>query len=122
LKGIIAVSIGGALGAVARYVLVVLVARRWDGAFPLGTWMVNVSGSFAIGLLLTLLDNRAGIDPEWRLMITVGFIGAYTTFSTFEYETLRLIQSGQPLSAILYVTSSVVVGLLAVWAGVVAAR
>lgn len=122
MKGIILVSIGGALGAVARHILVSLVAQGWKGSFPLGTWIVNISGSFVIGLLLTLINDRAEINPEWRLLLAVGFIGAYTTFSTFEYEALRLLQTGQLSTAIIYVTGSVIVGLLAVWTGVAAAR
>lgn len=122
VRRMIIVAIGGALGAVARQGVASLVMHYWKGVFPLGTWLINISGSFVIGLFLTLCSERTAISPEWRLLIAVGFIGAYTTFSTFEYETLRLIESGHILSATLYVLGSVLPGLLAVWAGVVAAR
>ena len=90
--------------------------------FPYGTFVINISGSFLIGLILTLLAERAHWGPSWRYLIPIGFIGAYTTFSTFEYETLRTVQDGQFLIAFLNITLSVVLGFAAVWAGVAAGR
>lgn len=90
--------------------------------FPYGTFVINISGSFLIGLILTLLAEKTQWGPNWRYLIPIGFIGAYTTFSTFEYETLRTVQDGQFLIAFLNITLSVVLGFAAVWAGVAAGR
>ena len=116
------IAIGGALGAVARHELGSLVARRWNGPFPLGTWLINLSGALAIGIFLTIYGERLTLHQNWRLLIAVGFLGAYTTFSTFEYETLRLIMDGHLATALVYVTSSLLLGLVAVWTGVAIAR
>ena len=111
------VGLGGALGSIARYV-VGLVVYEWMGTrFPYGTFVINVSGCFIIGLVLTMLDERLGLSPAWREAIPIGFVGAFTTFSTFEYETLRAVQHGQGATALTYVAGSVVLGFAAVWAG-----
>jgi CrcB protein len=90
--------------------------------FPLGTFVINVTGSFIIGFFLTLVSQRITVNPNWRLLVAIGFVGAYTTFSTFEYETLKLIEEGSILSAALNVMLSFAAGFIAVWLGVVAAR
>lgn len=84
--------------------------------------MVNVTGSFLIGMVLAVLATKAHWSPNWRYLIPIGFIGGYTTFSAFEYETLQLFQDGQLLTAMLNITLSVIVGFVAVWVGVVAGR
>lgn len=122
MRRVLIVALGGALGAVVRYGLASLVAARVATAFPLGTWVINISGSFIIGIFLTIAGARELLHPDWRLLVAVGFLGAYTTFSTFEYETLHLLQSGRPGLAGLYVASSVTTGLLAVWAGAALAK
>jgi fluoride exporter len=85
--------------------------------FPYGTFVINISGSFVIGMLLTVLDGKLDLSPAWREAMAIGFVGAFTTFSTFEYETLRAVQHGQAVTALAYVLSSVVLGFGAVWAG-----
>jgi fluoride exporter len=122
MKRLLIVAIGGALGALARHGLSSLIAGRLITPFPLGTWVINISGSFIIGGFLTVFSKGEMLHPDWRLLIVVGFIGAYTTFSTFEFETLHLIQTGRPGLAMIYVTSSVSLGLLAVWAGMILAK
>ena len=122
MNKMLVVALGGAFGAVARFWLSALIGARWSKPFPLATFVINVTGSFIIGFLLTSMSQRMAIHPHWRLLIAVGFIGAYTTFSTFEYETLKLIEEGNLMSAVLNVTLSVVVGFIAVWLGSVAAR
>lgn len=122
MKRFLIIALGGALGAIARYGLANLIGARLRTEFPLGTWLVNVSGSFIIGAFLTIFNEIGTLHPDLRLLIAVGFVGAYTTFSTFEFETLQLLQSGRPLLAILYVSSSVTIGLLAVWGGAALAR
>jgi len=113
----VVVGVGGFLGAIARYALGAYIGGRYGVRFPLGTFVINVSGSFLIGLILTLLA-RTTASAYWRYLIPIGFIGAYTTFSTFEYETLRAIQDGQLMTGLLNVVLSLVTGFVAVWAGV----
>lgn len=110
------VGVGGFLGAIARYALGVYIGSRYGVRFPLGTFVINVSGSFLIGFILALLA-RTTASEYWRYLIPIGFIGAYTTFSTFEYETLRAIQDGQVMTGLLNVGLSLVIGFVAVWAG-----
>jgi fluoride exporter len=113
----VVVGVGGFLGAVARYALGTYIGGRYGVRFPLGTFVINVSGSFLIGLILTLLA-RTTASAYWRYLIPIGFIGAFTTFSTFEYETLRAIQDGQLMTGLLNVALSLFVGFIAVWVGV----
>lgn len=117
----VVVGIGGFLGAVTRYALGAYIGSRYGVRFPLGTFIINVSGSFLIGLVLTLLA-RTTASAYWRYLIPIGFIGAYTTFSTFEYETLRAIQDGQVMTGLLNVGLSLVLGFMAVWAGAAIGR
>ena len=84
--------------------------------------MINISGSFLLGLIATVLARVTNASPNWRYLIPIGFIGAYTTFSTFEYETFQTVQDGQLLTALLNIVLSVVLGFIALWAGVVAGR
>jgi CrcB protein len=105
-----------------RYYLGTTFLARTALPFPTSTFVINVTGSFIIGFFLTLASERLQIDPYVRLIVAVGFVGAYTTFSTFEYETAGLIENRELLYAFLYVALSVVVGFAAVWGGIVAAR
>lgn len=117
----VAVGIGGFLGAIARYALGIYIGSRYGVRFPLGTFIINMSGSFLVGFILTLLD-RTTASTYWRYLIPIGFIGAYTTFSTFEYETLRALQDGQLTIGFLNVALSLVIGFVAVWAGAAIGR
>jgi CrcB protein len=117
----VAISIGAVLGANARYLVGVWVADRLGAAFPYGTLVINVSGSFLIGIVLTL--STKVLVPDWfRPLLAIGFLGAYTTFSTFTYETLGLIQNGSWLAAAGNVVGSLSFGLVGVFAGTVVAR
>lgn len=116
------IALGGALGAVARYSVDVAVADRLGARFPYGTLAVNITACFLIGFFLVFLSARTGLSPAWRYLIAIGFIGSYSTFSTFEWEAFAGFQSGALFSAIAYVGLSVVVGLLAVWGGIAVAR
>ncbi len=113
---------GGFLGAVSRYGVAVWIGQRWGRSFPLGTFVINVSGSFLIGLLMTLMAERFTENPQWRLLLIVGFLGAYTTFSTFEYETGALLKDGEWFFAGLNVMGSVVAGFIALKIGEVIAK
>jgi CrcB protein len=116
------VGIGGFLGSVLRFWMGSFIGGRLGARFPYGTFVINVSGSFLVGMIVTVLATKAHWSPNWRYLIPIGFIGGYTTFSTFEFETLRLAQDGQMLMAVLNVTLSVVVGFVGVWAGAVAGK
>jgi CrcB protein len=116
------IGIGGFVGAVSRYGIAVWIGQRWGRSFPLGTFVINVSGSFLIGLLMTLMAERFTENPQWRLLLVVGFLGAYTTFSTFEYETGALLKDGEWLFAALNVVLSVIVGFVALKLGEVMAK
>lgn len=116
------VGLGGFLGANARYWVGGWVTERWGAQFPWGTLVVNVSGSFLLGLIATWLTERTAAPVQVRLLVPIGFIGAYTTFSTFEYETLMLSEGGSGLRALGNIALSVVLGFAAVWVGVRIAR
>ena len=116
------IGFGGFVGAVARYQLDSLVSRHAGSAFPWGTLVVNLSGCFVLGVLFTLSSGRLDANPSLRPALTVGFVGAYTTFSTFSLQVVRLTEDGDVALAAGYVAASVVVGLLAAWAGMATGR
>lgn len=116
------IGIGGFAGAIARYIVSAWIGQRWGRSFPLGTFAINVSGSFLIGLLMALFAERFMVNPQWRLFLTVGFLGAYTTFSTFEYETGALLRDGEWLIAALNIMLSVVAGFAALKMGEIIAK
>ena len=113
---------GGGTGALARYVAASAIMTRFGGRFPLGTLAINVTGSFLIGFLMTVLTERYQLDPQWRLLLVVGFLGGYTTFSSFEWETFTAVRDGALWAAMSNVVASVVLGYAAVWLGVMLAR
>jgi CrcB protein len=115
------IAIGGALGAIARYQLASVIQARIPVGFPWGTFVVNVTGCFVMGAATTVMTERL-VDPNWRFLIPIGFIGAYTTFSTFEMETFRAIADGAWLVGGLNVVGSVLAGYLALWLGVMLTR
>ena len=117
----IVVLAGAGLGGLMRYTLGTWIMTKYGGRFPLGTFLINVSGSFFIGLLMTILTERAQPHPNWRLFLVVGVLGGYTTFSSFEYEAFQAVRDGARLMGLLYVTGSVLAGYLAVWFGAVLA-
>ena len=90
--------------------------------FPYGTFVINITACVIIGFSLALLGKRTGLSPAWRYLIPVGFVGAYSTFSTFEWEAFSSLEAGAFLVAGLYVVSSIVLGLIAVWCGVLLAK
>ena len=111
------VAIGGALGALSRYGVDTWVERRSDSLFPGATFLINVSGCFAVGFIVAALVDRHRA-PEWmRIGLVVGFCGGYTTFSTFAQETLDTLEARDVATAALYVSASIAVGLVAVLAG-----
>jgi CrcB protein len=117
LQKYLLIAAGGALGSIARYWVGSTIAGRMGIRFPYGTLVVNLTACVLIGFSLTYLSRRAGINPAWRFLIPVGFIGAYSTFSTYEWETLSTLRSGAFLLAALYAAGSLILGLAAVWGG-----
>jgi len=113
---------GAGLGGMMRYAFGVWVMAKYGGRFPLGTFLINVSGSFLIGVLMTAFTEW-GIQPHpnWRLFLVVGVLGGFTTFSSFEYETYQAVRGGARAIGLCYVAGSVLAGYLAVWAGAVLA-
>ena len=113
----VAVGFGAVLGANLRYAISTWAADRWGAAFPYGTFLINVSGAFAIGLVLAALATRGGFSPLVRLFLVTGFLGGYTTFSSYAWEALALGSDGAWARFGLYVVGSNLVGLIGVWLG-----
>jgi CrcB protein len=116
------VALGSAIGGVARFALATLVQQNASANFPVGTLVVNISGSFLLGLLFRYSLGASAITLEMRVLLTAGFCGGYTTFSTFSYDTILLLEEGRSGRAGAYVPSSVVLSLAATWLGIMAAR
>jgi fluoride exporter len=121
-QAVLAISLGGVLGANARYFVALYVAERLGTAFPYGTLLINVTGSLVIGFFLTLISERVSVDPLWRLFFATGFLGAYTTFSTYTFEAAQLLRDGSYGLAFLYLFGSVLAGMVGVFAGIVVAE
>ena len=122
MKIIIGIAVAGAAGALARYGLDGLVSDRTGGSFPWGTLVVDVTGSFLLGLLFVLLTERLPVSSSVRTTLMIGFVGAYTTFSTLSLETFQLVQDGAIGLAAANALGSLALGLAAVWAGVMLGR
>ena len=116
------IAVGGAFGSIARYWVGSTVASRLGTKFPYGTFVINLTACAMIGFSLTFLAKRTGLNPAWRFLVPIGFIGAYSTFSTYEWETLSTLRSGAFLEASLYALGSLILGLVATWLGVVIAE
>ncbi|MGZ4256709.1 MAG: fluoride efflux transporter FluC [Gaiellaceae bacterium] len=121
MRTAVAIGVAGALGALARYGLEGWISRR-AGSFPWGTFVVNVSGSFLLGLLVTLLGERFAVAPWVRASLTIGFLGAYTTFSTLSLESYRLLEGRSYALAGANLAGSLAAGVLALYGGVVLGR
>jgi fluoride exporter len=118
---VVALACGGVLGAVSRYAISLALPTE-TGRFPWGTFLINVSGSAALGFVLVLVIDRFPRGRLARPVLGTGFLGAYTTFSTFTVEAIDLVRAGHAGTALAYLTGSVFAGLLAVWAGMTSAR
>lgn len=122
LLNLSSIALGGALGALSRYGLGVFVSSRWNQGFPLHTFLINVIGAFLLGFLNVLFLDRLTVSPALRLGIGVGFLGAFTTFSTFGYEVIMLLEEGSVRTALTYTLLSILVGFTGVALGVGLAR
>jgi fluoride exporter len=118
----VAVAVGAMLGATLRFVIGTWAADRWGPDFPYGTLLINVSGSFAIGVVLAFVGDRVGISLLWRFFLATGFLGGYTTFSAYSWEALNLAEQGAWLRAGIYVVGSNLLGFVGVWLGAALAR
>ncbi len=116
------IAAGGALGSVARFLLSGVIQRSAPVGFPAGTLIVNISGSLLLGLLMSYMLGSGVGSPAVRALLTTGFCGGFTTFSTFSYETVRLLEDGDWRRAALYMSLSLVCSLAAVWLGIAAGR
>lgn len=115
------IGAGGALGSIARYWVGSIVGSRMGTRFPYGTLVINLSACVIIGFCLTYLGKRVEISPDWRYLIPVGFIGAYSTFSAYEWETLSTLRAGAFKLGALYAFGSLLLGLIATWLGTILA-
>jgi CrcB protein len=122
LQKYLLIAVGGALGSIARYWVGSTIAGRMGIRFPYGTLIVNITACLVIGFTMTYLGRRVDLNPAWRFLIPVGFIGAYSTFSTYEWETLSTLRAGAFTMAALYAVGSLLLGLIAVWGGSVLAE
>ena len=122
MKALIFIALGGAVGAVLRYLTSVAVYAFMGRGFPYGTLFVNVSGSMLMGVLSVIMLERLDLGPEWRAAVLVGVLGSFTTFSTFSIETLNLLEQGEMVRAMANIVLSVLLCLVAVWSGVLIGR
>jgi len=122
LQRYLMIAIGGALGSMLRYFVGALAAERFGMSFPVGTLTINISACFMIGFSIELLNTHVGLSPAWRFLIPVGFIGAFSTFSTFEWEMWTDIRNGLFWIALLYLALSLAGGMIAVALGATIAR
>jgi len=118
MKQLIFIGMGGFIGSVSRYWVQLFINKYLAVIFPVGTFIVNITGCFAIGVLYALADKNAWMSLEWRLFLITGICGGYTTFSTFSYESIQLFRQGNYLFFLLYVVLSVLLGLLATIGGI----
>jgi fluoride exporter len=117
LQKYLMIALGGALGSMARYWVGSTISGRMGARFPYGTMVINMTACVIIGFTLTYFGKRADLNPAWRFLVPIGFIGAYSTFSTYEWETLSTVRSGAFLLAAVYAGGSLVLGLAATWCG-----
>jgi fluoride exporter len=119
---LLAIALGGALGAVSRYLSVIAIGNLAGVTFPWGTLTVNVVGSFLMGILVVLFDTLNWVPVNIKLMLTIGFLGSFTTFSTFSMDTLRLFEGGETSHALLYMAASLLLTVAACALGLILAR
>lgn len=116
------IALGGASGALLRYGMTMRMQQSFSHGWPLATLGINVLGSFVIGVMYVLIVEKSQLHESWRYIAMVGFLGAFTTFSTFSLEVITLLENGQPAQAIAYIMASLILGLGACWGAIVLTR
>lgn len=116
------IALGGSLGSIARYWVGSTISGRYGTRFYYGTFVINLTACIIIGFALTFLGKRTELSPAWRYLVPIGFVGAYSTFSTYEWETFSSVRTGAFLIASLYAFASLFLGLVAIWCGVLIAE
>lgn len=111
------IGIGGFFGALTRYVVGKRISEHWKGTFPMGTFIINLSGAFALGLLIAIFTKFLSSYGNLKLMMTTGFLGAYTTFSTYTYESIKLFEAGEYVQGVKYIVFSSILGILVAYLG-----
>ncbi len=122
LKTLLLVGTGGFLGSISRFLASRFIQNNFDSVFPFGTFVVNVSGCLIIGLIYGFSDKLPSFPDEWKLFLAAGFCGGFTTFSTFANENLALLRDGDIFHFLLYTSLSVILGIIAVFAGVLVTK
>ena len=122
LKSIILIGLGGGAGSILRFLVSYFTKKQWSGEFPLGTFLINLSGSLLIGLLIGYLLKLQSDWTDFRMLLVVGFCGGFTTFSTFALESFELINSGKITISLVYALSSLILGVILVWLGILFAK
>lgn len=122
MMNFVIIGLGGFIGAVLRYIISGIFYDYYGDKFPYGTLAVNIIGCFFLGFFITIAEGKFIVSPQMRSFIAIGLLGAFTTFSTFSFETLVLLQEELYVSAFLNILISVIVGLFAVWLGIVLAK
>jgi len=122
LQKYLLIAVGGALGSLARFLVGSTIANRFGTKFPYGTFVINITACLIIGFSLTYLERHTELSSAWRFLVPIGFIGAFSTFSAFEWEAFSNLETGAFLIVALYVALSLFFGLVAVWCGVLIAR
>lgn len=119
MKAILLIGIGGGIGSILRYLTSVLVSKQtFSSIFPWGTFAVNIIGCLIAGIILGILERQQVLNSDLKLLLITGFCGGYTTFSAFSIENVYLLQNGQLLTALFYISISVLLGIIAVWTGI----
>lgn len=121
MKTILLIGSGGFIGSIARYGLNLLVHKIVSTTFPLGILLVNIIGCLAIGLIYGMANKAGWLTNDWKAFLAIGICGGFTTFSSFSYDNIKLLQSGQLLQAFLYIAASLIIGLLMTWIGILLA-
>lgn len=122
MLNVLLVALGGSIGAVARYLISLWTAERYGSGFPYGTLAANIIGCFIIGIFMTLITEKYIISPSWRPFVIVGFVGGLTTFSSFSYETIKLLQDANISGGLWNLFLNMGLGFTATWLGISTAR
>ena len=122
LRAILLIGLGGGIGSILRYLTAAGINKYFSGAFPLAIFIVNIIGCLIVGFCLGIFEKNQVVNPDLKLLFVTGFCGGYTTFSTFAYENVNLVQNNNSLMAFVYIAASIVIGMFAVWLGLTLAK